>query len=148
MTPIPMWECTKLDIESDCSSSCSTSDSETYNKNWEVEMLAEELDRREEKDPVCRKRLSFSGPISVDRIKRNKLTVTKSLDEWNENPDNTRQLSTVNRRSMSIGNLHSTLIRGLGNWIWGNAPQVATSTSSAASIPTISQTCPPAPPDI
>ncbi|XP_075219430.1 uncharacterized protein LOC142323540 [Lycorma delicatula] len=148
MTPTPMWECTKLNIESDSSSSCSSSDSEkysVYNKNWEVEMLAQELDRREDKsDP---KRHSFSTRLT-DQTKKCKLIATKSLDEWNDSSETPGRFSSLYRRSMSIGNLHSTLIRGLGNWIWGNAPQTATSSSSVSSIPTISQTCPPASPDI
>ncbi|RZF40149.1 hypothetical protein LSTR_LSTR010101 [Laodelphax striatellus] len=145
-----MWESTNIEIESGSSASSSSSGSDEevdyrslpYNKNWEVEMLAQQLDQRgtdhRAQASNVRKRHSFSGHRTQHddmRSKKKPLQTTKSLDECN---DVSGRFSSL-YRSMSIGNLHSTLMKGLGNFIWGNENENA---SSQETIPTISQTCP------
>ncbi|XP_039298322.1 uncharacterized protein LOC111055791 isoform X2 [Nilaparvata lugens] len=145
---LTMWGSTNIDIEPGTSSSSSESGEEIdystvpYNKNWEVEMLAEQLDQRaNEPQPGTsgvnvRKRHSFSGhrtPHEDLRSKKKPLQTTKSLDECN---DGSGRFSSL-YRSMSIGNLHSTLMKNLGSFIWGNEDSTSQDT-----IPTISQTCP------
>ena len=85
--------------------------------------------------------------------KKQRLHSAQSLEEKN---DSAGKLSSLYRRSLSIGTLHnslsSSLLRGLGNLIRSN-PQSTPLTYSPDILPTISRSCPtppppPQPPDI